>query len=1022
MDLVTFLSYNSTGLDSLKVQFSHDICSEYDVDFLSIQEHFKFVNCDKYFKSSYTEYSSYVIPGHREPGQMYGRAKAGLAQLIRRDCDVKMTRISSDCFRVQAQVLKLPNSRILWLNTYLPCDPQLQQYDDSELQAVLKSVKDVINTAEFDDIIWGSDLNWDPSRDNHFSRCLSTYIQQLGLVSVWQDHPVPYTHIHTDGHSRSVLDHFLISPRLLSLIDSCGIIERGDNRSRHCPIWIKLKLGSLPLKNLGPKWISKRPAWSTASAENKKIFKLTLDERLSSLECPIEALCCTDVKCKSADHSHIRDKYVLDILSSIIEVSHEAIPMYGGYWLGKKMSGGTVPGWNIHVKPFRNASIYWGDIWKNNGRPNSGWIYDQYVLSRRQFHQAILKVKKYRNQLQAENLLGASLQGDINLLKEMKKIRQGKGGSQDLPDIVGNAVGEQEISEMFRESYNNLYNSVPSGYEMDKILKSLEKMDLWQSGQEIEKINVAIVKNAVCKLKPLKSDVSGSFVSDALKNAPDILFHQIAAIFRSWLYHGSVTESLLACSFLPILKSSLKDPANPGSYRAIAGSSLILKVFEMVVLLLWGHLLSSDSLQFGYKAKTSTVQCTWMVSEVVQLMLRNGISPIVTVLDCSKAFDKCKFSILFQRLMERGLPPVVIRVLAYVYMNQYGWVRWGTSSSSLMNLTNGTRQGAILSPYFWAVYLDPLLVRLRQLGLGAYIGGLFMGAVCYADDVLLIAPSRGAMQRMLYEVEMFAAEASIEFSTDPDPKKSKSKCIFVTGNKRNVEKPAPLKLCGRELPYVKEADHLGNIITENGDMDKDAAIKRAAFVQSSVQIREQFKFAAPADIIKALKVHSNSFYGSNLWDLNGDKASQLYAAWNTTIKMVWNCPIQTRTYFLQQILYCGYTSAKVDIISRYPTFFRSLLDSPGKELRVLSRLVSRDIRSTTGGNLAFIRKTTGLNPWEAKGLGLKQRLCQSEMVQVLEEDKWRIPYLRKLLTFRRLSDDQETQTYIEELIQSLVVN
>ena len=50
MDLVTFLSYNSTGLDSLKVQFSHDICSEYDVDFLSIQEHFKFVNCDKYFK------------------------------------------------------------------------------------------------------------------------------------------------------------------------------------------------------------------------------------------------------------------------------------------------------------------------------------------------------------------------------------------------------------------------------------------------------------------------------------------------------------------------------------------------------------------------------------------------------------------------------------------------------------------------------------------------------------------------------------------------------------------------------------------------------------------------------------------------------------------------------------------------------------------------------------------------------------------------------------------------------------
>ena len=76
---VTFMSYNSTGLDSVKVKFSLDICEIYGVDFLSIQEHFKFVNTDKYFKSGFNEFTSYVIPGHRGPGQMTGRAKAGLA-------------------------------------------------------------------------------------------------------------------------------------------------------------------------------------------------------------------------------------------------------------------------------------------------------------------------------------------------------------------------------------------------------------------------------------------------------------------------------------------------------------------------------------------------------------------------------------------------------------------------------------------------------------------------------------------------------------------------------------------------------------------------------------------------------------------------------------------------------------------------------------------------------------------------------------------------------------------------------
>ena len=44
-------------------------------------------------------------------------------------------------------------------------------------------------------------------------------------------------------------------------------------------------------------------------------------------------------------------------------------------------------------------------------------------------------------------------------------------------------------------------------------------------------------------------------------------------------------------------------------------------------------------------------------------MLRGGINPIVTVLDCSKAFDKCKFSHLFRRLLDKGLPAVVVRVL-----------------------------------------------------------------------------------------------------------------------------------------------------------------------------------------------------------------------------------------------------------------------------------------------------------------------------------------------------------------------
>ena len=102
MASITFMSYNSTGLDSVKARFSNDLCQEYSVDFLSIQEHFKFVNTDQFFKRSFSEYSSYVKPGHRAPEQMTGRAKAGLAQLSSRKYNIKRVRVNTPGFRVQA--------------------------------------------------------------------------------------------------------------------------------------------------------------------------------------------------------------------------------------------------------------------------------------------------------------------------------------------------------------------------------------------------------------------------------------------------------------------------------------------------------------------------------------------------------------------------------------------------------------------------------------------------------------------------------------------------------------------------------------------------------------------------------------------------------------------------------------------------------------------------------------------------------------------------------------------------------
>jgi hypothetical protein len=87
-------------------------------------------------------------------------------------------------------------------------------------------------------------------------------------------------------------------------------------------------------------------------------------------------------------------------------------------------------------------------------------------------------------------------------------------------------------------------------------------------------------------------------------HAPDILFDQLAEVFKSSLIHGNLTLQILTCAFLPFFKGGLKNPESSDSYRAIAGASQLLKLFEYVILIVWGHLLESDSLQFGYKHGT----------------------------------------------------------------------------------------------------------------------------------------------------------------------------------------------------------------------------------------------------------------------------------------------------------------------------------------------------------------------------------------------------------------------------------
>ena len=148
-----------TGADSQKCKWIDNICNKYAVDFVSIQEHFKTVkSTHQWFQSQFEDWHSYTIPAYRLAGIDSGRGRGGLLQLSRKQLQVSKQKVICCSPRIQAQRITLSSFKILWLNTYMPCDVQSQNQDNQELIETLSEVESTINKHSDCEILWSGDM------------------------------------------------------------------------------------------------------------------------------------------------------------------------------------------------------------------------------------------------------------------------------------------------------------------------------------------------------------------------------------------------------------------------------------------------------------------------------------------------------------------------------------------------------------------------------------------------------------------------------------------------------------------------------------------------------------------------------------------------------------------------------------------------------------------------------------------------------------------------------------------------
>ena len=186
------------------------------------------------------------------------------------------------------------------------------------------------------------------------------------------------------------------------------------------------------------------------------------------------------------------------------------------------------------------------------------------------------------------------------------------------------------------------------------------------------------------------------------------------------LVHGVAPDELLVGIMSPLIKDARKPHQDSDNYRSLTIGTCISKMFDEVIKINHCNIFQTSDNQFGFKENLSTNMSTFALNETISHYTKNDSPVYALFLDASKAFDRLNYVKLFNKLCNKNMCPITLRLLLNMYLNKKNQVKWNDKLSQPFNVTNGVRQGGIISPLFFSVYIDELLNKLKKIWIWVY--------------------------------------------------------------------------------------------------------------------------------------------------------------------------------------------------------------------------------------------------------------------------------------------------------------
>ena len=356
---------------------------------------------------------------------------------------------------------------------------------------------------------------------------------------------------------------------------------------------------------------------------------------------------------------------------------------------------------------------------------------------------------------------------------------------------------------MWRDHFSGILNSVDD--------RSLETSVLSRLKGELGDCNGISVREVSDSLRDLASGRGSGYDglnAEHFKFAGHSCITHLSLCFTMMLRHNHLPSDLTKVVLIPIIKDKNGNISDKDNYRPIALASVSSKLLEMIILNRSRAFLQTSDHQFGFKAGHSTDMAIYAVKEISEYYLRNNSPVFLCYLDARKAFDRVNHWKLFDKLLKTGMDVHLVRLIITWYGSQLFHIQWGDVITEGFAVSNGVRQGGILSPFLFNFYIDSLSTALSGTGVGCHYMGS-VNHVAYADDMLLLSPSPFGLQTLLNTCDKFAKEHDIVYNT------KKTVCMLLRPKMfRNMSAPR-FTLCGATLSYVSEYKYLGFIMSDD---------------------------------------------------------------------------------------------------------------------------------------------------------------------------------------------------------------